>query len=80
MHDAAAFQHTTAVMHPEFLFEGEEFTWTDSAYAVTPQTIPVHKWPAFLDPANAIFDCVLATLHVQSKHCMGALKGWFQCL
>jgi len=67
-------------MHPEFLFEGEEFAWTDSAYAVTPRTIPIHKQPASLDPANAIFDRVLATLRVQSEHCMGALKGWFQCL
>ena len=79
-HDAAAFQHTTAVVHPELLFEGEEFAWTDSAYAVTSHTIPVHKRPASLDPANALFDRIVSSLRVRSKHCMGALKGWFQCL
>jgi DDE superfamily endonuclease len=79
-HDAAAFQHTTAVKHPEILFEGEEFAWTDLAYAVNFRTISVHKRPASLDPANALFDRVLAQLRVQSEHCMGALKGRFQSL
>jgi hypothetical protein len=79
-HDATAFQHTTAVKHPELLFEGNEFAWTDSAYAVNSRTIPVHKKPASLDPANALFDHVLAHLRVRSEHCMGALKGRFQCL
>ena len=63
-HDATAFQHTTAAKHPGFLFDGEEFAWADSAYAVNTQTIPVHKRPASLDPANALFDHVLAQLHV----------------
>ena len=31
-------------------------------------------------PANTIFDHVVAHLCVQSEHCMGALKGRFQCL
>jgi hypothetical protein len=62
------------------LFDGEEFAWTDSAYAVNARTIPVHKQPASLDPANALFDHVLAQLRVRSEHCMGALKGRFQCL
>jgi hypothetical protein len=79
-HDAAAFQHTTAVKHPEILFEGEEFAWTDSAYAVNSRTIPVHKRPASLEPANALFDRVVSQLRVRSEHCMGALKGRFQSL
>jgi hypothetical protein len=79
-HDATAFQHTTAIKHPDLLFDGEEFAWADSAYAVSTHTIPVHKRPASLDPANALFDRVLAQLRVRSEHCMGALKGRFQCL
>jgi hypothetical protein len=79
-HDATAFQHTTAAKHPELLFDGDEFAWVDSAYAISTRTIPVHKRPASLDPANAIFDRVLAQLRVRSEHCMGALKGRFQCL
>ena len=63
-HDATAFQHTTAVKHPDLLFDGEEFAWADSAYAISTQTIPVHKQSASLDPANALFDCVLAQLWV----------------
>ena len=79
-HDATAFQHTTAALHPNFFFHGEEFAWADSAYAVNKRTIPVHKRSASLDPANSLFDRVLAQLRVRSEHCMGALKGRFQCL
>lgn len=63
-HDATAFQHTRAAQHLDFLFDGEEFAWADSAYAVSTQTIPVHKQPPSLDPANSLFDHVLAQLHV----------------
>ena len=79
-HDATAFEHTAAVKYPEWLFEGEEFAWADSAYAVNSHIIPVHKQPASLDPANAFFDMLVARLHVRSEHCMGALKGCFQSL
>ena len=79
-HDATAFEHTAAGKYPEWLFEGEEFAWADSAYAVNSRTIPVHKQPASLDPANAFFDMLVARLRVRSEHCMGALKGHFQSL
>ena len=79
-HDAAAFEHTTAAKHPDWFFQGEEFAWADSAYGVNSRMIPVHKQPASLDPANAFFDKVVAHLRVRSEHCMGALKGRFQCL
>jgi hypothetical protein len=58
-HDAAAFQHTTAAKHPGILFHGEEFAWADSAYAVNSHTIPVHKRPASLDPANSLLTGLL---------------------
>jgi len=79
-HDATAFEHTTAAVHPDWFFEGEEFAWADSAYAVNSRTIPVHKKPASLEPMNASFDKVVASLRVRSEHCLGALKGFFQCL
>ena len=79
-HDATAFEHTTAAKYPDWFFEGEEFAWADSAYAVNSRTIPVHKKPASDDPANALFDKIVAHLRVRSEHCMGALKGRFQCL
>ncbi|KAF8802079.1 hypothetical protein BYT27DRAFT_7226486 [Phlegmacium glaucopus] len=69
-HDATAFEHTTAAKYPDWFFDGEEFAWADSAYAVNSCMIPVHKKPASDDLANSLFD----------KHCMGALKGRFQCL
>jgi hypothetical protein len=47
---------------------------------VNSRTIPVHKRPASLDPANALFDRVVSQLRVRSEHCMGALKGRFQSL
>jgi hypothetical protein len=79
-HDAAAFEHTTAAKYPDWFFANNEFAWADSAYGVNSRTIPVHKQPASLDPANAYFDKVVAHLRVRSEHCMGALKGRFQCL
>lgn len=79
-HDATAFEHTTAAKYPDWFFEGEEFAWADSAYAVNSHTIPVHKKPASDDPANSSFDKVVAHLRIWSEHCMGALKGRFQCL
>ncbi|KAG5650825.1 hypothetical protein H0H81_010887 [Sphagnurus paluster] len=79
-HDATAFEHTAAGKHPEWLFQGREFAWVDSAYSLTSQTIPVHKRPAAFHRENAIFDCLVSHLRVCSEHCMGALKGRFQCL
>lgn len=69
--------NTQQLPSPELLFEGEEFAWADSAYAVNSCTIPVHKQPASLDPDNAMFDGAVAHLRVRSEHCMGALKGCF---
>ena len=79
-HDTTAFEHTTAAKHANWFFSGEEFAWADSAYAVNSRTIPIHKKPASLEPMNALFDKVVASLRVRSEHCMGALKGRFQCL
>ena len=37
-HYATAFEHTTAAKYPDWFFEGEEFAWADSAYAVNSHT------------------------------------------
>ena len=79
-HDATAFEHTGAAKHPDWFFQGNEFAWTDSAYSLNKRTIPVHKKPASLLRENAIFDRMVSHLRVRSEHCMGALKGRFQCL
>lgn len=79
-HDATTFEYTAAARHPDWLFKGEEFAWTDSAYSLTPRTIPVHKKPASLQRQNTIFDHMVSHVRVRSEHCMGALKGRFQCL
>lgn len=65
---------------PEFFFQGEEFAWADSAYPVNVRTIPVHKEPASSIPRNTRFDKAVAHLRIRSEHCMGALKGRWQCL
>lgn len=80
VHDAAAFEHTGAFKYPDWFFEGEEFAWTDSAYGLSSRTIPVHKEPASLRRENSIFDRAVSHVRVRSEHCMGALKGRFQCL
>ncbi len=79
-HNATAFEHTTASKYPEWFFEGDEFAWVDSAYPLTKHTIPVHRKPAALRRENTIFDKAVSHLRVWSEHCMGALKGRFQCL
>lgn len=75
-----AFEGTAAAQHPEWFFEGDEFTWVDTAYPCTIRTIPVHKEPASLEPNNVKFDRYVSHLCVHSEHCMGALKGRFQSL
>lgn len=79
-HDATAFEHTAAAKHPDWFFAGKEFAWTDSAYPLSTRSIPVHKKPASLKRENAIFDHAVSHIRVRSEHCMGALKGRFQCL
>jgi DDE superfamily endonuclease len=79
-HDSAAFAHTGAAKYPDCFFDGEEFAWADSTYTVNSRTIPVHKQPALIIYKNALFDGVVSHLHVQSEHCIGVLKGHFQCL
>ena len=69
-HDALAFEHTAAAQHQDWLFDGEEFAWVDSAYSVTCRKIPVHKKPASFHPENAAFNKAVSHLHVQSEHCM----------
>lgn len=80
VHDAAAFESTAAYIHPEWLFSGQEFAWVDSAYTLDSRTIAVHKKPASLLPENMVFDSMVSHLCIRSEHCMGALKGRFQCL
>ena len=52
----------------------------DSAYPLTTRTIPVFKRPAALEPNEAKFNKSVSNIRVRSEHCMGALKGRFQCL
>ena len=55
-HDSMAFESTAAAKYPDWLFEGQEFAWGNSAYPLSPHMIPVHKKPATLRRENAIFD------------------------
>jgi len=55
-HNASAFENTAAYRFPNFLFQGCEFAWTDSAYPLGERVIPVHKMPASAHRENSIFD------------------------
>ncbi len=79
-HDATAFEHTAAAQHLDWMFKGSEFAYVDSAYPLGKHTIPVHKKPASLQRENTIFNHMVSHVCVRSEHCMGALKGCFQCL
>jgi DDE superfamily endonuclease len=72
--------NTGAAKYPDIFFQGNEFAWADSAYSCTTRMIPVHKRPAADDPRNAQFDKAVSALRVRSEHCIGALKGRWQCL
>jgi hypothetical protein len=72
VHDATAFEHTTAAKYPDWFFSRDEFAWADSAYPVRSHLIPVHKKPASLESLNSFFDCVVAHLCVRSEHCMSS--------
>ena len=65
-HDAAAFEHTGAAKHPDWLFEGDEFAWADSAYTVNSRTIPIHRQPASFDPKNALFNKVWSSYSLRT--------------
>ncbi|KLO05735.1 hypothetical protein SCHPADRAFT_838975 [Schizopora paradoxa] len=80
IHDAAAFEHTAAAKYPDWFFKDNEFAWCDSAYTLNGRTITVHRKPASLIRENRIFDAAVSHVRVRSEHCMGALKGRFQCL
>lgn len=79
-HDALAFEYTAAHKYPDWFFKGEEFAWADSAYTLNARTIPVHKGAAATIPENRLFDKTVSHLRIRSEHCMGALKGRWQCL
>ena len=66
--------------YPKWFLEGDKFAWADSAYTLNKRTIPVHWKPTSLSRENTIFDKAVAHLCVRSEHCMGVLKGRFQCL
>ncbi|KEP45480.1 DDE family endonuclease, partial [Rhizoctonia solani 123E] len=79
-HDALAFRTTAAYCHPESVFQGDEFAWTDSAYPLSYRIIPVHKAPANQDPVIRAFDKAVSHLRVRLEHCNGMLKGLWQSL
>jgi hypothetical protein len=79
-HDSNTFESTAAFRHSNWLFKGEEFAWADSAYGVSDTCIPIHKRPAADHPDNARFDRAVAHICIRCEHCMGALKGRWQCL
>ncbi|KAF8999209.1 hypothetical protein BDZ89DRAFT_969537, partial [Hymenopellis radicata] len=61
-------------------FSGDEFSWGDSAYAVTPRMMPIYKKPASDVYENTKYDKAISHVRMHSEHCMGALKGRWQCL
>ncbi|KZT32104.1 hypothetical protein SISSUDRAFT_994391 [Sistotremastrum suecicum HHB10207 ss-3] len=81
-HDATVFEHSCVAKYPDWFFDGnrDEFMWGDSAYAVSPRVIPIHKKPASLRADVAAFDTAVSHIRIRSEHCMGALKGRFQSL
>ena len=61
-HDTTAFEHTGTAKHPDWFSKGNEFAWTDSAYSLNKQTIPIYKKPASLCRKNTIFDHMVSHL------------------
>ncbi|KDN33174.1 hypothetical protein RSAG8_13737, partial [Rhizoctonia solani AG-8 WAC10335] len=79
-HDSLAFRSTGAYLHPDTIFEGDEFAWADSAYTASYRIIPIHKAPANLDPDVRAFDRAASRLRVSVENCIGQVKCRFQSL
>uniref|UniRef100_A0A0W0FI44 DDE Tnp4 domain-containing protein n=1 Tax=Moniliophthora roreri TaxID=221103 RepID=A0A0W0FI44_MONRR len=63
-HDSYAFESTCAYKYPGVLFKGDEFAWGDSAYAVSPRMMPIHKKPAADLYENQKFDKAVSHIRV----------------
>ena len=70
-------------MKKEEFFTPGEYILGDSAFSKSPVLVQSFKKDAntgYLDPKKEFFNSKLASLRIKSEHCIGMLKGRFQCL
>jgi hypothetical protein len=79
-HDSSAFKDSWTAQHHTELFPGDEWIWTDSAYALEGWSTAPYKKPLSDKPNNRTFNYYLSRIRVHSEHAIGYLKGRFNSL
>ena len=82
-HDNRVFRNSKLFYNRERYFSQKEYLLGDSAYSASPIMVQSFKKQAAvadLPPNHEFFNTCLAQVRIASEHCIGILKGRFQCL
>ena len=81
-HDNRVFRNSRLGISPKEFFKNGEFILADSGYCSTMNVVSSYKKRplAPLEREKEIFNKILASTRVVNEHCIGMLKGRFQCL
>ena len=81
-HDNRVFKHSRLHVSPDLFFQHGEYILADSGYTSTANVVSCFKKPplASLNQEKEQFNKILASTRVVNEHCIGMLKGRFQCL
>ena len=82
-HDNRVFRNSKLFYNRGEYFSKHEYLLGDSAYSASPVMVQAFKKQASvatLPANNEYFNTCLAKVRISSEHCIGMLKGRFQCL
>ena len=82
-HDNRVFRNSKVFYNRGEYFSTNEYLLGDSAYSASPVMVQSFKKQASvatLPPNHEFFNTCLAKVRISSEHCIGMLKGRFQCL
>ena len=82
-HDNHVFRNSKLYRHRETYFQPMEYIIGDSVYldnSIIVQAFKKGRFEDHLPPNKEFFNNQLASIRIKSEHCIGMLKGRFQCL
>ena len=81
-HDQRVFQNSSLFQSIDSQLGGKNYIIDDSAFTPHRRVVPPFKKPQNrqLDPQLESFNQLLSSLRICIEHCIGMLKGRFQCL